>query len=119
MGHRIVFIRSVLNSIPVVLALVRQNPQENPKRHKADHLQVYARSKRQGRIPLISWEAASNPKDLGRWRIKHVFQFSKALTAKGGGKLLMNKGIWQNILFHKYTSSKSIKEWVKVTQHTS
>jgi len=70
-------------------------------------------NKQHGRIPLISWETASKPKDLGKWGIKHILHFLKSFVAKGGWKLITKKGIWQNILFHKYISPKSIKEWVK------
>ena len=71
-----------------------------------------------GGIPLIICEVASVPKDIGGWEKIYIFNSPKPYLVKGVGilKLLTKKGIWKNILFHKYVSPKSIEEWVKVTQ---
>lgn len=59
------------------------------------------------------------PREFGGWGIKHMLLFSKALAAKGGWKIIAIRGLWQNILYHKYIFPSTSGEWVRTPNKIS
>jgi len=61
-------------------------------------------------VHLISWKNIANPKKVGGWGIKNIFNFGKSLEAKSLWRGLMVPGLWHEVILKKYLRKKSVKE---------
>ena len=63
--------------------------------------------------PWVRWERIARPKSMGGWEIKNIHIFSKALSTKGGWRLIKTNSLWTKVLSQKYLASDQIKDWVQ------
>ena len=68
------------------------------------------------RIHLVDWHSIVAPYEYGGWNIKHLEWFGIALRLKILWMVLNGKGIWSQIIAHKYLKDHTIDVWI-CSQH--
>eukprot|EP00253_Pinus_taeda_P018576 PITA_18576 len=67
-----------------------------------------------GRIfAWVKWEALHLPKKWGRWGLKKLKDFSLALAAKLGQKLVAANSLWTRVTYAKYIAPLHIMDWIR------
>jgi hypothetical protein len=64
-------------------------------------------------LVLISWKKLALLKANGRWILKNIFMFSKALTTKKVWHLVHELGLWVQVIKPKYLVIDLVEEWVR------
>jgi hypothetical protein len=70
-------------------------------------------------IPWVRWEKIATPKALGGWGLKNIFLFSKALTTKGGWRLINTSSLWTKVIVQKYIAPISLEAWIRSQPKTT
>ena len=63
---------------------------------------------------LASWKDISWPKEQGGWGIKNLSWFSLALRIKTFWRILHSRGLWYQVLHHKYIKCSSVADWLRL-----
>jgi hypothetical protein len=102
---RLILVKTVLEAIPVYwvsLAWVPKGILEKIRRLCFRFLWVG--QKESFVMPWIKWETLATPKLLGGWGLKNIHNFSKALAAKVGWRLITTESLWTKVVHQKYIS---------------
>jgi hypothetical protein len=62
---------------------------------------------------LCRWEIISKPKVFGRWGLRNIFCFSRALVTNTLWRGLMQIGIWKWVIKDKYFPHISLTTWLQ------
>jgi hypothetical protein len=69
-------------------------------------------------MPWVKWDSLAMPKLLGGWGLKNIQDFSIALAAKMGWRLIQSDNLWSKVVTQKYISLDSVVEWIRRPTHS-
>eukprot|EP01018_Ginkgo_biloba_P034237 Gb_24170 [translate_table: standard] len=64
-------------------------------------------------IALVKWKRIALPKIWGRWGLKDIHSFSRALVAKCVWRLISVNGLWSKVMIQKYIEQDSMEDWIR------
>jgi hypothetical protein len=53
---------------------------------------------------------------MGRWGLKNIFLFSKAMTTMGGWHIINSTNLWTKVIIQKYIKPVPLEFWIKSQQ---
>ena len=82
-GIRLVIVESVLESILIYLHNLTYIPKGILEKNQENSLKfLWSINNEKEGIPLVKWQVIVQPKEMGRWDLKNIPLFEKALVAK-------------------------------------
>lgn len=100
---RLFLIKSVLEATPVYWISLAWIPRGILSRIQQICSQYLWNGHKEGKIfAWVSWKNTALPKKWGRWGLKDLPYFAKALAAKMSWSLLTANNLWTTVTYHKY-----------------
>lgn len=75
---------------------------------------MWSGSKEDSVLPWVAWDKIARPKEWGGWGLKSPIDFSTALAAKSGWRIIAMENLWTKVVKRKYIDPMPLEDWIRM-----